>query len=161
MKTTAHAWAKDELHKPDMRPLMACVGGWELRGEGDAASFEDLRRGLLHLQLWHAASGTSLLTPNNLTGAAFEVRAACGRRFWPRTRAQLRHVFRDHLRMALPWNLVEQASDRVRRLVDVEMLRLAAEAGWVADTRCPGRDFSLGALALQSAALQQMCGVRS
>lgn len=83
------------LHAPHDRVVVGQVGAWELRHyrEGDRrlAYFAD--KGFAHVQLWHAATGTSILTPSRLTGGEFELWCAPERVLcpaWPGVEAELR-----------------------------------------------------------------------
>lgn len=63
------------LHAPHDRELFARCGAWQVRRHADAdPRFVYLAsRELLHLQLWHPAHNTSVLTPSRLTGGRFEI----------------------------------------------------------------------------------------
>lgn len=67
-------------HDPKDRLAVASLAEWEVRVFDPTGSFFSFfrRHGLLHLQLWHPASGTSVLTPSRLTGGRYELRRADG-----------------------------------------------------------------------------------
>jgi len=60
-------------HDPRDRELtMPLEGGWELRTPTARMTAYFLPRGLLHVQLWHPASGVSILTPSRITRGLYE-----------------------------------------------------------------------------------------
>jgi hypothetical protein len=63
------------LHDPDDRVLLAELGAWQLRqfAEHDSRLAYFAAKGFAHVQLWHAASRISIVSPSKLTGGNFEV----------------------------------------------------------------------------------------
>jgi hypothetical protein len=63
------------LHDPTERELVAFAGDWELRqfSESDRRFAYFVTKGFAHVQLWHRASGTSIITPSRMTGGNFEL----------------------------------------------------------------------------------------
>ena len=63
------------LHDPNYRGCMLKLLGWQIRVimRNDHHHTSLAAQGLLHLQLWHAGTETSILTPSNLTNRRFEI----------------------------------------------------------------------------------------
>ena len=62
-------------HEPERRDCMIKLLGWQIRTimRNDHRHTAMAAQGLLHLQLWHAGTDTSILTPSNLTNRRFEI----------------------------------------------------------------------------------------
>ncbi len=62
-------------HDPREREVVTTLGAWEVRQfpASDAKLTYFTPRGFLHLQLWHAATETSILTPSRLTRGVYEI----------------------------------------------------------------------------------------
>jgi len=69
-------------HDPRERDEIARVGAWQVRqfSPGDAKLAYFTSRGFLHVQLWHAGAGISVLTPSRLTAGRFEAWLPGGQR---------------------------------------------------------------------------------
>jgi hypothetical protein len=69
-------------HDPRDRAVVADLGIWQARqfAVDDAKLAYFAPRGFLHLQLWHAGRGVSVLTPSRITGGRYETWAADGER---------------------------------------------------------------------------------
>ena len=63
------------LHDPAERQLVAYAGEWELRqfAESDRRFAYFATKGFAHVQLWHLASCTSIITPSRMTAGNFEL----------------------------------------------------------------------------------------
>lgn len=63
------------LHDPTDRELVAYAGDWQLRKlpARDPRTAYFATKGFAHVQLWHAASRTSIITPSRMTGGCFEL----------------------------------------------------------------------------------------
>jgi hypothetical protein len=63
------------LHDPTERQLVAYAGEWELRqfAESDRRFTYFAMKGFAHVQLWHGASRTSIITPSRMTAGNFEL----------------------------------------------------------------------------------------
>jgi hypothetical protein len=63
------------LHSLVERAMVARLGDWEVWRHPEHSAHHDYfaSRSLLHLQLWHRASSTSILTPSGLTDRRFEI----------------------------------------------------------------------------------------
>lgn len=71
MSSTLHP-----LHDWRDRECVALLSsGWELRQFRETDSRRDYfaKKGFGHVQLWHAETGTSIVTPSRLTGGEFEL----------------------------------------------------------------------------------------
>ena len=62
-------------HDPNERVVLDQVGDWEVRAFAVADPKYDyfVRRGFLHLQLWHPERRVSVLTPSRLTLGRYEI----------------------------------------------------------------------------------------
>jgi hypothetical protein len=107
-------------HDPTERVLVTRIDGWEVRdfAPDDSRYSYFLRYGFAHLQLWHAASGVSLLTPSRLTADQYELFPFAGWKLRHADWATLRAlVAREHA-VSLPALVELRAVERwfVRRL---------------------------------------------
>ena len=73
-----HEWKPATMptkHDPNHRDCMIKLVGWQVRVvmRNDARHTPMAAQGILHLQLWHAGTQTSILTPSNLTNRCFEI----------------------------------------------------------------------------------------
>lgn len=91
-------------HDPRERIVVTSLDGWEVRNFGphDRRRAYFAVRGLGHLQLWHAASGVSVLTPSRLTAGRYEASAAHGWKYRPPDYERLRRELLEELRLPLP-----------------------------------------------------------
>ncbi len=70
-------------HTDRDRTLVYWLGEWDVRMSDPRSDLHRLFavNGMFHLQLWHAESNTSILTPSTLTEGHFEVNALFGSEF--------------------------------------------------------------------------------
>ena len=63
------------IHDPSRRDCMLKLVGWQIRVimRNDNRHTPMAAQGLLHLQLWHPGTKTSVLTPSNFTDRKFEL----------------------------------------------------------------------------------------
>ena len=91
------------LHDPGDRERVALLSSdWEVRqfAERDPRTDYFAKRGFLHVQLWHAVTRTSIVTPSRITDGHFELSLA-GERFAARTWPVITRGLADH-RIAAP-----------------------------------------------------------
>ncbi len=65
-------------HDPRERDLVLALSGWEVRVFGGEKFRYFVERGFWHLQLWHAETGVSVLTPSRLTCNEYELYPSAG-----------------------------------------------------------------------------------
>jgi hypothetical protein len=95
-------------HDPRDRVLLDVIEGWEIRvfepGSRMERYFSDC--GFDHLQLWHAPTGFSLLTPSRLTEGRFEVFPLGGWKYSASDYRILQEIVRQTVQIDLPRRLV-------------------------------------------------------
>jgi hypothetical protein len=100
-------------HDPAERDLLLRIGDWEVRRfpeDGKLFGYA-APRGMLHVQLWHPASGVSVLTPSRITGGHYEAYPIGGWKGASRDLGQIAAAIRGEHRIAVP---------RARRVASLE-----------------------------------------
>lgn len=91
-------------HDPDERVLRDRVGDWEVRAFATTDPKHDyfVRRGFLHLQLWHPQAGISVLTPSRLTLGRYEIFPINGWKLPETDLEEVAAIVREHHGVHLP-----------------------------------------------------------
>ena len=100
----AHRRFPPSPHNPFERERIAAIGPWEVRVFSPGGVFHQYfaGHGMLHVQLWHPASGVSVLTPSRLTRGCFEVYPFAGWKYAREDYAMLQDEVWACLHVRLP-----------------------------------------------------------
>lgn len=91
-------------HDPTERVLLDQVGDWEVRAFATSDPKHDyfVRRGFLHLQLWHPQASISVLTPSRLTLGRYEIFPINGWKLPETDLDEAAAIVREHHGIQLP-----------------------------------------------------------